>query len=151
MPSLPGVTVEAASPVLIEKTRTAVSDSAGQYKVEQLRPGVSPSRFTLTGFSAVRREGIEISAGFTAPVNVSLKVGAVTETITVTGETPVVDVQTISQQKTLLQGGAGCAADGPVVRDARDDVAGRDGQPARCRWHAGRTRKHLVGPRWRCV
>ena len=78
---LPGVTVEAASPALIEKTRTAVSDSAGQYKVEQLRPGVYTVTFTLTGFSTVRREGVEISAGFTAPVNTSLKVGAVSETI----------------------------------------------------------------------
>ena len=98
---LPGVTVEAASPALIEKTRTAVSDSAGQYKVEQLRPGVYTVTFTLTGFSTVRREGIEISAGFTAPVNASLKVGAVSETITVTGEAPVVDVQSSSQRKTL--------------------------------------------------
>jgi hypothetical protein len=98
---LPGVTVEAASPALIEKTRTAISDSAGQYNVEQLRPGVYTVTFTLTGFSTVRREGIEISAGFTAPVNASLKVGAVAETITVTGEAPVVDVQSISQQRTL--------------------------------------------------
>ncbi len=98
---LPGVTVEAASPALIEKTRTAVSDSAGQYKVEQLRPGVYTVTFTLTGFSTVRHEGIEISAGFTAPVNGSLRVGAVTETITVSAEAPVVDVQSISQQKTL--------------------------------------------------
>ena len=98
---LPGVTVEAASPVLIEKTRTAVSDSSGQYKVEQLRPGVYTVTFTLTGFSTVRQEGVEISAGFTAPVNASLKVGAVSETITVSAATPVVDVQTISQQKTL--------------------------------------------------
>ncbi len=98
---LPGVVVEAASPVLIEKTRTAVSDSAGQYKLEQLRPGVYAVTFTLTSFSVVRREGIEISAGFTAPVNTTLKLGAVAETITVTGEVPVVDVQSISQQKTL--------------------------------------------------
>src|ERR1700730_7723066 len=96
---LPGVTVEAASPVLIEKTRTAVSDSAGEYKVEQLRPGVYTVTFTLQGFSAVRREGIEISACFTAPLNVSLKVGSVAETITVAGQAPVVDVQNISEQK----------------------------------------------------
>jgi hypothetical protein len=98
---LPGVTVEAASPALIEKTRTAVTDSAGQYKLEQLRPGVYAVTFTLTSFTTVRREGIEISAGFTAPVSTSLKLGAVAETITVTGEVPVVDVQSISQQKTL--------------------------------------------------
>jgi hypothetical protein len=98
---LPGVTVEAASPALIEKTRMAVSDSAGQYKVEQLRPGVYTVTFTLTGFKTVRREGIEISAGFTAPLNASLQIGAVEETVTVTGEAPVVDVQGVSQQKTL--------------------------------------------------
>jgi hypothetical protein len=98
---LPGVTVEAASPALIEKTRTAVSDTAGEYKVEQLRPGVYTVTFTLQSFSTVRREGIAISAGFTAPVNASLKVGSVAETITVTGEAPVVDVQSSSQQMTL--------------------------------------------------
>ncbi len=98
---LPGVMVEAAGPALIEKTRTAVSDREGQYKVELLRPGVYTVTFTLTGFSAIRREGIEVSAGFTAPVNGSLKVGAVAETITVTGSTPVVDVQTSSERKTL--------------------------------------------------
>jgi hypothetical protein len=100
---LPGVTVEASSPALIEKTRTAISDSAGQYNVEQLRPGVYTVTFSLTGFNSVRREGIEISAGFTAPVNASLKVGAVQETITVSGQSPVVDVQNISQQKTLVK------------------------------------------------
>jgi hypothetical protein len=98
---LPGVTVEAASPALIEKTRSAVSDSAGQFSVQQLRPGVYTVTFTLMGFSTVRREGIEISAGFTAPVNASLKVGAVAETITVTGEAPVVDVQSSSERKQL--------------------------------------------------
>ena len=98
---LPGVTVEAASPALIEKTRTAVSDSAGQYKVEQLRPGVYAVTFTLAGFSTARHEGIEISAGFTAPVNASLKIGVVTETVTVTGQAPVVDVQSSSERKTL--------------------------------------------------
>jgi len=98
---LPGVTVEAASPALIEKTRTAVTDGAGQFKLEQLRPGVYDVTFTLTGFSTVRREGIEISTGFTAPVNASLKVGAVSETITVSGQAPVVNVQSAAEQKTL--------------------------------------------------
>jgi hypothetical protein len=98
---LPGVTVEATSPALIEKVRTAVTDGAGQYRVEQLRPGVYSVTFSLQGFSTVRREGIEISAGFTASISESLRVGALTETITVTGESPVVDVQSISQQKTL--------------------------------------------------
>jgi Carboxypeptidase regulatory-like domain len=98
---LPGVTVEASSPALIEKTRTAVSDSAGQYRVEQLRPGVYTVTFTLQGFTVIRREGIEISAGFTAPVNPSLRVSAITETITVSGEAPVLDVQSSSERKQL--------------------------------------------------
>lgn len=100
---IPGVSVEAASPALIEKTRTAISAESGQYRVEQLRPGVYTVTFTLPGFRIVRREGIEISAGFTAPVNASLEVGSVGETITVEGQAPVVDVQTISEQKTLVK------------------------------------------------
>ncbi len=100
---LPGVTVEAASAVLIEKSRTAGSDEAGQYRVEQLRPGVYTVTFTLPGFRTVRREGIEISAGFTAPINPLLEVGAAGETVNVSAEAPVVDVQTISEQKTLVK------------------------------------------------
>jgi Carboxypeptidase regulatory-like domain len=100
---IPGVSVAAASPTLIEKNRTAVSDEAGQYRVEQLRPGVYTVTFMLPGFRIVRREGIEISAGFTAPVNASLEVGAAGETINVSVQAPVVDVQTVSQQRTLVK------------------------------------------------
>jgi len=100
---LPGVTVEAASPVLIERTRSVISDATGQYRIVDLRPGVYAVTFTLTGFSTSRHEGIEISAGFTAPVNPSLKVGAVSETVTVTGEAPVVDVQSSSERKQLTK------------------------------------------------
>src|SRR6202166_4594329 len=85
---LPGVTVEAASPALIEKVRTAVSDAAGQYQIIDLRPGTYTVTFTLVGFNAVRREGIELSGGFTAPVDVEMKVGAVEETITVSSASP---------------------------------------------------------------
>jgi hypothetical protein len=101
--ALPGVMVEATSPALIEKGRTATSDDAGQFRVEQLRPGSYTVTFTLSGFSTVRREGVEISAGFTAPINVSLSIGGVQETINVQGEAPVVDVQNVSEQKTLLK------------------------------------------------
>src|SRR5436190_10362381 len=86
---LPGVTVEASSPALIEKTRSVVTDSQGAYKVVDLRPGVYSVTFTLTGFSTVKREGIELTTAFTANVNAELKVGAVSETITVTGESPI--------------------------------------------------------------
>ena len=98
---LPGVTVEAASPALIEKTRSAVTDGAGQYRIENLRPGVYTVTFTLSGFSSVKRDGVELTGSFTAPVNADLRVGAVAETIIVTGETPVVDVQNASRQTVL--------------------------------------------------
>lgn len=97
---LPGVTVEAASPALIEKVRSVVTDGQGVYKIVDLRPGVYTVTFTLPGFSSVKREGIELTAAFTANVNAELKVGAVTETITVSGETPIVDVQNVLQKTT---------------------------------------------------
>jgi hypothetical protein len=98
---LPGVTVEATSPVLIEKARTAVTDGAGQYRIVDLRAGAYTVSFTLVGFSAVRREGIELTGSFTAVVNADLKVGALAETITVSGETPIVDTQSVRRQTTI--------------------------------------------------
>ena len=98
---LPGVTVEAASPALIEKVRSVVSDATGQYRIVDLRPGTYSVTFTLPGFSTVKREGIELSGTFVATVNGDLKVGALEETITVTGETPIVDVQSARVQQTV--------------------------------------------------
>jgi hypothetical protein len=92
---LPGVTVEAASPALIEKVRTAVADSAGLYSIVDLRPGIYTVTFRLAGFATVRREGIELPASFTATVNAEMRVGAIEETITVSGQTPLVDVQNV--------------------------------------------------------
>src|SRR5262249_3912550 len=83
---LPGVTVEAASPVLTEKTKSAITDGSGQYRIVVLRPGTYSLMFTLSGFQTVRREGIELTGTFTATINADLKVGAIAETITVTGE-----------------------------------------------------------------
>jgi hypothetical protein len=100
---LPGVTVEAASPALIEKVRTVVTDGAGQYKIVELRPGSYTVTFTLAGFSSVKREGIELTASFTATVNADLRVGTVEETITVTGETPTVDLQNVVQQRVMTR------------------------------------------------
>jgi hypothetical protein len=100
---LPGVTVEASSPALIEKVRSAVTDGEGQYKIVELRPGVYNVTFTLPGFSTVRREGIELTTGFTANVPAELRVGEVSETITVTGESPVVDVQNTRQQVVMTR------------------------------------------------
>jgi hypothetical protein len=98
---LPGVTVEAASPVLIEKVRSVVSGATGQYRIVDLRPGTYSVTFSLPGFSTVKREGIELSGTFVATVNGELKVGALQETITVTGETPIVDVQSARTQQTV--------------------------------------------------
>ena len=95
------MTVEATSPVLIEKARTAVTDGAGQYRIVDLRAGAYTVSFTLVGFSAVRREGIELTGSFTAVVNADLKVGALAETITVSGETPIVDTQSVRRQTTI--------------------------------------------------
>jgi hypothetical protein len=95
---LPGVTVEASSPTLIEKTRSAITDGSGQFRITELLPGTYTVTFTLTGFSTVKREGVELSGSFNAVVNADLKVGNVSETITVTGEPPVVDLQATTRQ-----------------------------------------------------
>jgi hypothetical protein len=100
---MPGVTVEATSPALIEKVRSATTDSAGLYRIENLRPGDYTLTFTLPGFATVRREGLELNAFTTVTVNAELKVGGVEETITVIGETPVVDIQS-AQRQTVLTG-----------------------------------------------
>src|SRR5688572_2563859 len=73
---LPGVVVEATSPVLIEKLRSAVTDSTGQYRIVDLQPGTYTITFTLTGFSVFKREGIELTGSFTASVNAELRLGA---------------------------------------------------------------------------
>src|SRR5688572_31275398 len=95
---LPGVTVEAASPALIEKVRSVVTDGEGRYNIVDLRPGTYTVTFSLPGFTGFRREGIVLTAGFTATVNADMQVGAVEETITVTGETPLVDTQNVRRQ-----------------------------------------------------
>ena len=95
---LPGVTVEAASPALIEKVRSAVSDGSGRFAIIGLRPGEYTVSFTLAGFKSVRREGVILAGAFAATVNANLEVGALEETITVTGASPVVDLQSTQNQ-----------------------------------------------------
>lgn len=98
---LPGVTVEAASPALIEKVRAVVTDGEGRYNIIDLRPGTYSITFGLPGFTTFKRDGIVLTAGFTATVNADLTVGSLEETITVTGESPLVDVQNVRQQSVL--------------------------------------------------
>jgi hypothetical protein len=101
--ALPGVTVEVSSPALIEKTRTSVTDSEGRYSIVALRPGLYSVTFTLTGFGTVVREGIELTSDFTANVNGDLKVGTLQESITVTGESPIVDTTAITQRVVMTR------------------------------------------------
>src|SRR5437016_4882274 len=98
---LPGVTIEASSPALIERVRSATTDANGTYKIENLRPGVYTLTFNLPGFSSVKRDGVELASNFTATINADLKVGAMEETVTVSGQSPVVDVQSNSKAQVL--------------------------------------------------
>ena len=98
---LPGVTVEVASDVLIEKVRTAVTDGTGQYQILSLPPGVYKVTFSLTGFGPVVREGVQVSGGGVVSINAEMRVGGVQETITVTGDTPVVDIRSTRRETVI--------------------------------------------------
>ena len=98
---LPGVTVEAASPALIEKVRTAVTDGNGRFQLVDLRPGAYTVTFTLAGFNTFKRDGITLSGSGATNIDAELRVGALEETVTVTGEAPVVDTQSLTQQRVL--------------------------------------------------
>jgi hypothetical protein len=104
---LPGVTVEASSPALITKVRTSVTDAAGQYRIPDLPPGTYKVTFSLVGFTTVVREGVELTGGGVMTIGADMQVGSLQESITVTGESPVVDVQTARQQQVI---------DGDVIR-----------------------------------
>ena len=131
---LPGVTVEAASPVLIEKVRTATTDSQGRYTIVDLRPGLYTVTFTLTGFNTLKHDGLELPANFTATVNADLRVGSLEESVTVTGASPVVDVSTTQRTQVLnrdmldavpsARNYSGLAALMPGVRTSNTDVGG---------------------------
>src|SRR5438445_222896 len=157
---MPGVTVEASSPALIERVRSVVTDSEGQYKIIDLRPGTYTVTCTRVGFSTVKREGIELSACFTATVNGELKVGALEETITVTGRSPIVDTQNVTQPKViqmqviqaLPNTGTNFAALTPGAT-RNTDVGGSSGADTGATFaiHGGRgqdTRRLIDGMRW---
>ena len=98
---LPGVTVEASSPALIERVRSVVTDSTGQYRIVDLRPGTYTVTFTLPGFSTVRRQGVELSGAFTATIDAALPVGALEEAVTVTGESPIVNIESARREQVV--------------------------------------------------
>lgn len=99
--AMPGVTVEASSPVLIEKVRTTTTDERGLFRIVNLPPGTYSVTFSLPGFNQVKRDGVELSGSFTATIDADMKVGGLTETITVSGASPIVDVQSIRRQTTI--------------------------------------------------
>lgn len=100
---LPGVTVRASSPALIEGERTVITDGQGEYRIIELRPGTYVVTFELSGFTTYKRDGLQLPANFTATVNAELSVGTLDETITVTGASPLVDTQNVNSQKTITK------------------------------------------------
>ena len=158
---LPGVTVEARSPVLIEQVRTVTSNAAGQYQIVDLRPGAYSVTFTLPGFNVLVREGIELTSGFTASIDVQLRVGAITETVTVSGASPLVDVQNVTTHRVATREvidtipaarsfqGLGTLIPGIVLggqtNNIIQDVGGQSGQShMTLAIHGGRTRDQQV-------
>jgi Carboxypeptidase regulatory-like domain len=131
---MPGVAVEAASPALIEKVRTAYTDEQGRYTIVDLRPGAYTITFTLSGFNTYRQEGLELPANFTATVNAELRVGALEESVTVTGAAPLVDVQSTQRSVVMnrelmdsvptARNYSGMASLMPGVRMSNTDVGG---------------------------
>ena len=146
---LPGATVEAASSALIEGVRVVVTDSQGRYRIIELRPGIYSVTFTLPGFNTTRREGIELTTGFTATVNADLVTGGIEETVTVTGASPLVDVQNVRTQNVLdrevleslptaKMTNAFAAVTLGVVASGRPDVGGVNGEsPTALAIHGG--------------
>src|SRR4051794_10831957 len=149
---LPGVTVEATSPALIENVRSTVTDGRGQYVLPELRPGVYTVAFALAGFATLKRERLELRTNFTAQVDVELTVSQLQETITVTGSTPLVDVRGATQQRTVsrelldtvptAKSALGIAALIPAVVEPPNaqDVGGSKGERSvRITVHGGKT------------
>ena len=138
---LPGVTVEAASPVLIEKSRAATTDGDGRFQIIDLRPGLYTVTFGLEGFSAFKRDGIDLPSNFTATVNAEMRVGSLEETITVSGQAPVVDVSNAVQQTVMNRAVLDSVPTGrsvqtlsalmPGARLALPDVGGNSGMQNR--------------------
>src|SRR5437899_1588169 len=121
---LPGVTVEAASPALIEQVRSVTTDANGAYRIENLRPGTYTLTFSLPGFATVKKEAVELQSNFTATINADLKVGAVEETVTVAGESPVVDVQSNAKAQVLSRDVLGAVPSAHTIQSVGQLVVG---------------------------
>src|SRR4051812_13629386 len=131
---IPGVTVEASSPELIEKVRTGVTDERGAYQIRELRPGTYSVTFSLTGFASVKRDDIRLPTDFTATVNADMRIGALEETVTVSGASPVVDVQSTTKAEVMTREMLDAIPSGrtaqsygqlvPGVTNAQPDVGG---------------------------
>ena len=141
---MPGVTVEIASPALIEKTRSTVTDGSGQFRIIDLQAGTYSVTFQLSGFTTLKREGVEVSGGGVITVNAELKVGSLAETVTVAGETPTVDVQSGKREAVLSNDIVASHSDraqlfGPAGGGAVDDSERRrqPEHPAQCRFDGG--------------
>ena len=146
---LPGVTVEAASPVLIEKVRTATSDNAGQYRIENLPPGTYSLTYTLPGFTTVKRDGVELSGSGVLTINSEMRVGGIQETITVTGESPVVDTQTSTRRQMVLSNDTIQAHPGVArLRQPAGDRAGHSGDRPRCQLRCVHELLHRARRTW---
>ena len=145
---MPGVTVEATSPALIEKVRTGVTDDQGQRKIVDLRPGTYVVTFSLPGFSTVKREGLELTTAFTTTVNADLKVGSLEETVTVSGRLRSWTRRTSSNSRrshaALWTRSRPRDAAARMLRSSR---GGRHRHHAGCRRHARRRRRSVLDPR----
>src|SRR5436190_15440498 len=134
---LPGVTVEVSSPVLIERTRSTTTDDTGRYTITDLRPGTYKLTFTLTGFATFVRDGVELAGNTTAPINADMKVGALEESVTVSGQSPLVDVQNAQRTQVIerdvidalptTRNMQSVGAIIPGVKISRPDVGGSQG------------------------
>jgi hypothetical protein len=153
---VPGVMVEASSPALIERVRSAVTDTEGQYRIVDLRPGTYVVTFTLSGFNTLKREGIVLTTGFTAPVSAQLTIGALAETITVSGASPVVDTLNTAQITVITREVADSIPTGKDFHNylalipgmkgmGLSDVGGQDGQIyAGLTIHGGASKDHTM-------
>ncbi|MBI2834401.1 MAG: carboxypeptidase regulatory-like domain-containing protein, partial [Acidobacteria bacterium] len=111
--AMPGVTVTLTSPALQAPQLTEATDATGMYRFIDLRPGTYRVAYELVGFQTVVRADQRLNAGFVARMDVVMKVGALEETVTVSGQAPVVDVSTTTSSTNFTKE---TLANAPVVQ-----------------------------------